>query len=324
MKRPVWKRLISGLVLAVLWIVGLEAASRAYWWYDKDVDPFAFDGLVRAFYPELRRAKPSRNDDQRYDVLLLGGSTLNYAARAIDRRLDRQLTQPVKIHNVALPSQSSRDSLYKYRWLADRRFDLVVFYHGINEVRANNVPDELFEADYSHYSWYAVVNALFEHPEHPVLAFPFTLRFLALRVAEELGIRQVVPQDAPRDDWVDFGERIKTDISFRSNLEEILGISKERGEQLVIMSFASFVPPDYTKEKLRAGELVYTPTGGTTFPIEIWGRVNNVLAGVAAHNQVIREGAGPDGADLLREHVAYSEAEQTQVARRLRALGYLE
>ena len=36
------------------------------------------------------------------------------------------------------------------------------------------------------------------------------------------------------------------------------------------------------------------------------------------------EGAGPDGADLLREHVAYSEAEQAQVARRLRALGYLE
>jgi predicted AlkP superfamily phosphohydrolase/phosphomutase len=36
------------------------------------------------------------------------------------------------------------------------------------------------------------------------------------------------------------------------------------------------------------------------------------------------EGAGLDGTDLLREHVAYSEAEQAQVARRLRALGYLE
>ena len=36
------------------------------------------------------------------------------------------------------------------------------------------------------------------------------------------------------------------------------------------------------------------------------------------------DGAGPDGSDFLRERVAYSEAEEAQVAQRLRALGYLE
>ena len=36
------------------------------------------------------------------------------------------------------------------------------------------------------------------------------------------------------------------------------------------------------------------------------------------------EGAGPDGSDLLRRPVPYSDEEEAAVARRLRALGYLE
>jgi len=289
-------RFAFGLLLAALWFVGLEVAARTYWWLDKDVDPFAFDGLIRAFYPELRDAKQSRTNDQRYDLLLLGASALNFASRSITERLERELERPVRVHNIALPSHSTLDSLYKYQSIPDdRRFDLVVVYHGINDVRANNVPAEFFQADYSHYSWYAAVNALFEHPEHRFVNFPYTLRVLSLSVTELIGLRLVVPQHVPRDEWLEFGAEVKTSAPFRSNLEGILELSRERGERLAIMSFATFVPPDYSEKKFKAGELAYTPTERAS-PIEIWGRGEHVLAGVAAHNEVIREvvAAAPD------------------------------
>ena len=48
----------------------------------------------------------------------------------------------VRIFNLAMPAHTSRDSWLKYAALRDARFDLVIFYHGINEARVNNAPPE--------------------------------------------------------------------------------------------------------------------------------------------------------------------------------------
>ena len=51
-------------------------------------------------------------------------------------------------------AHTTLDSYLKHKALHNKTFDVVVIYHGINEVRANNSPPEIFKPDYSHYAWY--------------------------------------------------------------------------------------------------------------------------------------------------------------------------
>ena len=150
--------------------------------------------------------------------------------------------QRARVHNLADPSQTSRDSYYKYLHLADKRFDLVVLYHGINEVRANNAPPDVFREDYSHYHWYREVNRVHARREIDVVAFPLVLSHAASRVWEMLGLVTYVPKDSPREDWIEHGSEIKTVPSFRHHVESIVDLARDRQEPLVLMTFAFHVP----------------------------------------------------------------------------------
>ena len=59
------------------------------------------------------------------------------------------------------------------------------------------------------------------------------------------------------------------------------------------MTFALYVPDDYSEEAFEAGRLDY---GGHVTPLEHWGIAENVVAGVRAHNQVVRSLAEASGA----------------------------
>ena len=154
------------LFVALVTVVSMELAARAYWSLCCQV-PFNKPGLVLyAYYPELRRVDQvrPRHHDKSYDILLLGGSVLNSGWGSVEKALHDQLTaigqRKIRIFNLAVPAHTSRDSWLKYGALKKARFDLVIFYHGINETRANNAPPEIFREDYAHYSWYEIANAL--------------------------------------------------------------------------------------------------------------------------------------------------------------------
>ncbi|MBM4266291.1 MAG: hypothetical protein FJ144_06735 [Deltaproteobacteria bacterium] len=168
----------------------LEAVARGYWTVTHGTGFLASPSRVahEVFYPELRAAGDTSDPEVR-TLLLLGASALHPEFGNVEARLRRELEaggKPVRIVNLAVPAQSSRDSYLKYRFLEDRRFDLVIVYHGINEVRANNVPPGLFRKDYSHYSWYERVNRL-EGGVALWSVLGFTLTTLATRRSDVSG-----------------------------------------------------------------------------------------------------------------------------------------
>ena len=63
-----------------------------------------------------------------------------------------------------------------------------------------------------------------------------------------------------------------------------------------MMTYAYYIPPDYSRERFEKGQLDYarsTVVKGS--PIEIWGLAVNVRKGMDVHNNVLREFAKTDG-----------------------------
>jgi hypothetical protein len=298
-------RAILLLVSVILALVTAEAAARFHYWRTFGVPLLARPAeLVYGYYPELRPAMAPGPPEQP-DVLLLGASVLNQTfgdvAPMLRDALAKAWSAEVRITNVSMLGHGTLDSYYKYRWLADRRFDLVVVYHAINELRANNVPPESWRDDYGHYTWYDEIN--FYVAEDRLRRSPFVLPFFLKRAVTELDRtvlrrRHYVPRHAPEPEWLRFGADVKTAPVFRRNLERILALAAERDDPVLLMTFAHHLPAEYTAERFAKGDLGYGSwAGSSASPVEIWGAVDNVRAGLAVHDRVLRE-----------LHVAHPEA----------------
>lgn len=272
------------LYLAVL----AELTARAYLSVSLGVSFWHPSEVIDHFYPELREARLAAisREDPCYDVLVLGASVmvLGDIQELLQHGLEKKLGREVRIHNVAAKGHTTRDSWLKYARLGDQRFDLVLVYHAVNEVRANNCPPELFREDYSHYSWYAKLDALGEAREKSLLASPLVARLSWVSLRDALGRSNYVPTHFPRTEWLDYGETIKTGPAFAANLGRILALAAERGDPLVLMTFAYYLPANYSLPLFRQRQLDYS---GHLFPTELWGRPENVVRGIEEHNRVI-------------------------------------
>ncbi len=295
-KRSPARRCVSAAFWLLYVAVLLEVVARGYWAYFCDV-PF-FDSsqvLVGRFYPELNTSgvltESITRDDEYFDVLLLGGSVLTDEYGTIEANLRKRLGQltehRVRVFNLAACGHTSRDSLIKYRMLDEQKFDLVVVYETINETRLNNCPPEMFRADYTHASWYDRIERLKTHPELRYCVFPYTLEYTAVGVLEARCFGRYIPRHAPDDHlWYEYGADVKTAATFRANVEEIVALARQRGAQVLLPTYAAYIPSDYSNERMNAHDLDY---GRHCTPIEIWGSVEGVSAGVAAHNAVARD-----------------------------------
>ncbi len=269
----------------------LEVAARVFWKWQYDVPLTRPADILNGFYPELTQVNwkypEFDGNHDALDILLLGGSVLNPHWGAIEQDLRERLTfrlkRPVRTYNMAEAAHTSRDSYLKYS-LLDRRFDLVIFYHGINETRANNAPESLFAKDYSHYSWYAAVNMLHEQHRESVFALPFTLKFLIIKAQEALRIVRYVPLHGPRRAWLKYGEHVKSAAALEENLRAIVELARERGQAVLLMTFATHVPQNYSRALFDARSLDYSLH---LSPIEIWGRPEHVVRAIDRHNRVI-------------------------------------
>lgn len=275
-------------------VFGLELASRAYWSATKKLSFFAPEAM-ELFYPWIRetRGTPITKGDGYFDILFLGGSVLydvgdwEKAVPLLQERLGDKIKSKIRIHNLARPSHSSLDSLFKYRSLSDKHFDLVVIYESINEVRANNCPPEIFRDDYSHYSWYHKLNFFERHGAFKFFTLPYTLYSLSADIRQKLKPAQFVPTDIPNEDWGKYGKTIRTAKPFQRNLESIINLAKRRQEPVLLMTFTFYVPKDYSYGKFKLRRLDYT-YGEHSFPIEVWGKPEHVIRGALVHNTVIK------------------------------------
>lgn len=289
--------LFAGYVLVLL-----EGGARGYLKYTMGASFWHPDQVIWRFYRELKPLEktPLNRDDEIFDVLLLGGSVLHPRWGAVDSRLRSELAKRVggnvHVHNLAKAAHTSLDSLYKYQKLEDKHFELVLFYHGINETRANNCPADFFRSNYAHYLWYRKLNTIVQHGELPFMALPFFVHTLSYDLRDEfvrtpyLWVREV------RSDWIHYGSDVKTAASFRSNVHEILEIAKRKREQVVLMTFAYYVVADYSREKFEDHALDYSQH---RIPIEAWGKPSNVVSGIVAHNNALRELAQQHGTPVI-------------------------
>jgi len=298
----------AGLVLfflsALLCVVTAELTARLFWriWYG--VSLLKPGEILYAYYPELRTVgdlpgalraaaeRPPAHTDEFYDILFLGGSVLHRDWSSVELELREQLAhggrRNVRIFNLAMPAHTSRDSLLKYAALDKARFDLVIFYHAINETRANNIPPDIFQQNYGHYSWYEWVNALAPYHGTAVLALPYTLRYLVLSARQVVMKERYLSTYRVPEHWVHHGREFKSAASFQQNLRAVLDLAAERGDRTLIMTFATYVPENYSFEAFKQKRLDY---GLHRAPIEWWGPREQVLAAVDAHNEIVRRTA---------------------------------
>jgi len=282
---------VAALFVVLVHLAAAEVAARAFWRLGYGVPIAHPDRILYAYYPELREvdeARPTR-DDRFYDVLLLGGSVLNRGWSAIEEdlreRLSRRLRREVRVFNLAVRGHTSRDSLLKYEALGAARFELVVCYDGINDTRASNAPPAVFRPDYGHMPWYGVLNALAPYHGSARFALPYTVRWLGIRSRSLTVTDRSVSPGLPRPEWLPHGKDARGVASFEANLRALLDQAAARKDRVVLMTFATYVPADYSPEAFTARRLDY---GLHLSPLEIWGRRDDVLAAVALQNDVVR------------------------------------
>ncbi len=283
--------LVLIIISIVISVVFTEILSRLYW--SSHGVPFSQPNkILYAHYPELRwiDEKPPRKDDIYFDILLLGGSVLHNKWGTAEHELRDQLAQKgyrhVRIHNLAMPAHTSRDSWLKYMALGESQFDLVIVYHGVNETRANNIPSKYFKQDYSHYTWYEILNSLAPYHNNTSVSFLYSLRFIKLRIKQIMQPNLYIPFYYSKDEWTHYGKSVKSQRPFNNNLEKILNSSSNRGEDVLLMTFAYYAPEDYSKTSFEKKCLDY---GVHLTSIETWGNKDNVVAGIKSHNDVVRK-----------------------------------
>jgi hypothetical protein len=287
LRRSAKATLLAMLLLAVCG--GLELAARCYWRLAKGV-PFARTDLIwKAYYPEWDEsgvaAVAPHHGDSSFDVLLLGGSaltdTFGHVGPELKAALEQTLEQPVRVVNLAALGRTTRDSRWKYERLADKRFDLVVVYHGINDAFLNNVPPGSFQPDYTHAARFEQLRLFKRHPEAGVVSFPFTLRYAVSRFKEQARLG-----DQPKREWHQHGADVRTPPSFRANLGRIAELARERGDRLVLMTYAYHIPANYSEAAFRERALDY---GTHSSPVSLWGTPANVAQAIDLHNEAVRD-----------------------------------
>jgi hypothetical protein len=277
----------------MLLLFGLEMGSRAYWTLGKQVPFLGTRHIWKTFFPEVNASHvelaPCDHHTRTFHVLILGPSVWHPSyggdmAEQLQNRLQEHLGRPVRVYNASSPGRTSRDALVVYRHLANHRFDLVLFYHGINDAFLNNCPSSWFKNDYSHATRFKNLRLLDQEPEHTWFAFPYTIRYHFNRWCEQLKLTS-----EPNLKWSDEGKNVKSAAAFRGNVKAILALARQRGDRVLLSTFAYYVPAGYSKEACLAHKLDYDRH---LAPVEHWGSPEGVTRCVNIQNDIIRDLAG--------------------------------
>jgi len=292
MKKSLAVRLVAYTIYIVFLVLLIEAGSRIF--LAKKMPSVTFinlSGFIDSYYPNLKAIETNspNKDDGVFDILLLGGSVLHPNNGEIEEELNKQLTAlnkhtPFKIHNAATPAHTSRDSKLKMDLLSQHHFDLILFYHGINDTRANNCKPEVFKKDYSHFKWYDEIEGIMKRPKKDWTAIPIAFNYLKIDIYQRLFPRRYIPRGYPRNGWTEYGEEVKTKASFKAHIRSILNHAESMNSKLVVPSFTYWIDDRYSKEFFEKNK---DRDERARMPVEIWGKPPYVIKGIEAHNSVI-------------------------------------
>lgn len=287
-----WKDLRTSRKLCVLAIAllpllaGLEGIARLYWWRVKGVARVSPEAIWRTTYTEEASSAIDEvapyHGDKTFDVLLLGASVLHHTCGDIAPRLrDRpaqKLGRPVRVINFAYPGRTSVESRMKYARLGDRRFDLVLFYEAINDVYINNCPPGDFRSNYSHVRHIAQMQALERNPRVGWFCLPYTARYVAINLGDRWRLT--------RGRWdLRYGADPRTPPCYEANLEAVARMAEQRGDPLLLATFAYHLPADYSLEAFKAKRLDYAKH---LCEAETWAAPPYLGRTLDAHNAALR------------------------------------
>lgn len=282
------------------------AGGKVYLWAVADVTPHHTPSVLQIWkrvYPELKRSGLDReltsigplplgrppydllarkrqqpeSRDGGFRVLLLGGSVLEQFADELTTGLNRNLRDRghCSVFNLAFSARTSRDSLLKRQLLSAIPFDVVVVFHGINDVRMNCCEEGLFRNDYSHCQFY---RSLYRRLDGGVMTAPDLIHE---------SISRAIGRGEPTPKLLEAGGLIRTSEAFQMNLDETIRITQRAGGRTVIATFPIHLPDNYSLKAFKAGELDYGD-GKFAMPAESWGLPHNVSKTVEAHNAAVR------------------------------------
>jgi len=285
-------RFKNGFSIIVIVLLSLEAGSRFFWKAKFNVPLFETDKIIFVFYPELINLQKgeTRGQSKPFKILILGASVVASGWSPVEdilkNRLESVTGRNVRIFNVAQKSHTSLDSLIKYTLIKNVHFDWVLFYHGINEARVNNCPISVFREDYSHMAWYRYLHSLKKYSKWiKYVSFPYTLEYAFLTSLSAVGPSNLIDKENPIEEWLHFGSKVKSKETFKKNLNEIINIANERKQSLLLMSFAHYIPANYSSENFKNKLLDYS---GHLLPIRVWGTKENVQKTIEEHNKIVR------------------------------------
>jgi hypothetical protein len=278
------RRRLLFLAMYCVYLVGLGwLAVRGYYWIRYDVGVVSHqlttDELWRIHFPKLHtsgvESKPLGRDDGHFDVLLLGASVMEQVADRLESQLRDEMGDRLRVYNLCTAAHTTRDSYWKFTRLAEKDFDLIVVYHGINDARMNCCRPNEFREDYTHCGHYAAI-------QKQLVGGDVTVTELAL---QEFG--RLIPLGSPKPEMLEFGRTIKTANAFRTNVESIVRAAQSRQRPVLLMTFAYHLPANYSHAKFQQHELDYGE-GQYEMEAEVWGRPEYLRATIDAHNREIR------------------------------------
>ena len=303
-KRGRSKRGFKWVLYLLFLLIVFEIATRSFFSIAIDIPFFKQDRIFLKYYPELRPYLDQTilAKEGQKNVLILGGSVVNVNFCNFQDLLNNGAKASATgvvygVDTLAKYAQNSLDSWYKYDLLRHRKYDNVLFYHGINDTRTNNCPSDVFDLDYRQVEFYNELFVLFRHPEINLTILPYLTDFLIQKLLSSTGIKPTIPKEynimefyfdkkITNTDWWEYANEIKSKNSFRRNLDRIASLSVEKKEKLIVISYAWFQPDDYTFEGFIAKKLGYTDHA---WPTEIYGPPAYVPLGIQAHNEIGRE-----------------------------------
>jgi len=280
------------LVNIVILFLLFEISSRLYLSLRRESKFLDPSRVTEFYYPELKSSRKNPTTQTEHHILLLGASVLNPSWGTVEEEIRNALkevtTKPFVIHNMGMPSHTSRDSLIKYKLLKGNHFDKVLVYHGINEIRMNNYSENRYKHDYSHIHWYRIVDPITQYPELSYYATPFMIQHTWFKLTTRDNDQEFENKK--------YGSKIKTAISLSSNLNAIADIAKARHENLILCTFATHIPPNYSQEQFNDHKLDYDKH---LLPVEAWGFAENVKKTMSVHNKVIQGVAKAQGVTCI-------------------------
>jgi len=286
-------KILKSIPIFLVWLLILELGLRVFLHVIMKLPITAPHELLKeGIYPEVGFVESNyKYGKENFNILLLGGSVINPKWSDLEKTLGKNVqlhtNLNVNVYNLSMPGHNSLDNLIKYETLQEFNFDVVVYYENINETRVNNIDSAHFKDDYSHIGWYRNIYLIKKHPELKFTVIPFFLNYVVDRINMKVNRNKYIFDQKPTLKNFDKVSPTNSAKTFRINLSSINEIAKQKKENLLLCTYAYYVPANVTLTGFNEDKKYYSECKLSS-PVTNLGNVNNTLKSLKLQNDVIR------------------------------------